>query len=1430
LRSVIRVTVRANRFALGDGRRRGRFARVSVPASQNKRVPRKRRARKVGIFLAGCVAGGAVVVGLLLAPPVQGWVLRKVVGMQPGWRVSFERFGAAPTGVEARGLEFAMPGVVARMEPLIVRIAPGRLLTKRELQIERVEAQKVRVTITPAELAASESAPFTGVLSLLQSPLPWMIDEVKLEGEIAVRDGEAAVVVGTFRIEGGGLSATTPGEFSYEIAVNSALLPLGPENKVRSSGTVRLTQTATHGVARIEVSGSLALPKYGGLELPEGTFSMAVAASEKGEDYGGRLELGEAVSAELKAALDGALGMLGGRVGWSVKDGLLVSGALGEPMPRVTTEAEAVFSIDANRGEVTAALGGEVVAEDFGRWMPELGVVGAFRGRFDADVSRRAAAVSLESFTVAMRGEPADDGDAPVVRVALDAPVNVLEIPDTRVATVTLEKIPATWANPWLASTEVELEPAEFGGAWSLALADGAERVVLTAVRACVVEPVVFKGLPLPPGRFSFSPRLELTSAGVRVDVADFWAVSEAGERMRGRAGVTYDFATEAIGLEGEMSGKVPTVPFSVTARWAGTMTGDVLELRTLELEGREKGREERPIEAKLLDAVAVNLETLNVPEVEEARELLRLKFDGLELGWVSQWLSDAAVEGSLARGESVMSVAAGGKLSLTTKEAWEVTGAKLAVGGREMVEGRVAFSPGVEFSEDRIEAKVSRIEGLDSRGNRVHGDVAVSAQIAEKRAAVELELEAELPSLPGSEGTFGAVTATVTAKAHNETETLVAMDEFALRVRNAERELVGVVAPEPFVFGLANSGAAVLATLEPLRVSVGEMPLAWAEPWVAPMGLDGVLEPCEFAVTAKMTKFLVRPLTPVSVRGLAVRNETGELVRDAAFSFFPGLDLTLICMPVPEFVLAMQGHVHVTNGALEVAGKRALDVDAAVRFLGNDRTVLPSGVEMTTRAELSALAEVPAVKASGAPGSGSVVTRVNGDLLGQAPIEFWTRIEGVRSADGTRVLPAVEVESHGKVSPSDGFFGDVAVSMETQPRVTDARFEVHLNPTDAMLHVASGFRSRFFDAGEALEWAKVFQPANLETVVAADAGPDAKSGSGARTYSQMGVPFWSVVRGHFDLELGAVQSGPYRIDELRGRLELRDREVELKDLRGTMFAGRWGGNVRIDYRPEDKEADHALTGEFRIEQFDSSRVVQTVFPEELSSVDAKIDVRSTVRSRGNALPELIERTAGEFTVEGREGVVRLKVPKQELAATAAVFGGTILLSPELRALGRLLKKFAEMPVDEIRISGERTEGGEVALKELRIESPQAKLVAKGRIPAVEGEPLMNRPLELSIDLAAKDEMAVILGGMSLIEKKPRADGYRGLKETFVLGGKAGEPDTGPLYDLLAKAVVGSKGTWGFLMRKVQNEVNKMKAKEEAAAAKGARKTAMISR
>jgi hypothetical protein len=48
---------------------------------------------------------------------------------------------------------------------------------------------------------------------------------------------------------------------------------------------------------------------------------------------------------------------------------------------------------------------------------------------------------------------------------------------------------------------------------------------------------------------------------------------------------------------------------------------------------------------------------------------------------------------------------------------------------------------------------------------------------------------------------------------------------------------------------------------------------------------------------------------------------------------------------------------------------------------------------------------------------------------------------------------------------------------------------------------------------------------------------------------------------------------------------------------------------------------------------------------------------------------------------------------------------------------------------------------------------------------------------------------------------------------------KQDAPDTRPLYDLLAKAVVGSKGTWGFLMRKMQGQTEQNQTAEPTKAA-----------
>ncbi len=1385
--------------------------------------PARRRRRWPWIFLGGLLAGSALVIGLLLTPPIQGWLLRRLVASQPGWRVDFEKFGAGPTGFELHGLDFAMPGLNASSAPIALRIAPGRLLNRRELRIERVEARKLLVTLTPAELPTSPE-PFAGVLQLLQSPLAWALDEAQLDGEIAVREGGQSIVIGSFVINGGGASPEAAGEFSYELTLNSTLLPPGPDNKVRSRGRARLTQGADHGLRQIVVEGDLTLPRYGPLALPTGKFSLHLTATPAGEDYRAQLELGSAGRFEFAGHLDAPRAKLTGRA-TAHADQSLVASLAGEKLPTAALDGTADVTLDLREGDLDLALAGNLDARDWARLAPELAVVDAFQGRLTAALSRRAGKLSLTRADATLIGEKS----SATLRVALSAPVDPTALPRSPVATVRLERLPLAWANPWLAASGLVLDPADLSAAWNLILPADRSSVQLSPIQPLEIAALGLKGtkLPaLPPLRLAFNPHLTFSTTEAVLTIDDFVATTTPGDRLTAKLAARYDLLNAIAHTSGELSGAAPTLlsgadrplPFTLDARWDATLAGTELRLKTFALTAQASAG--TPCFAlQLLQPLTLDLDQLTTPATTSTAEWARLTFARFPLDWVSRWLPPYQLAGTLAAGESVLRSSVDGQLTFETTTPWRLVETSVGVGGKTFFAGEASVAPDIAIHADRYTAELRNLEASHRDGSRIHGSISAEARAQDRKASTTIALDAELPALPHSATTFGPLFATLRARSHNETDTIVVVDAFELRVRNRDRELLALNAPAPFLVGMSGSGMLTAGTVAPLTLTTDELPLAWLKPWLDGIEAEGTLQPAEFALTAQLTKFLLRPVKPVHVRDFSARVAGRDIAHEMAFTASPGLDLTLICMPFPTFQLGYSGIAHLTHGTVDVGGKRAVDVDAALSFIGNDQTILPNAIDYTTRADFAELSRVPALAGSGLPTRGTLVARAHGDMLGQAPIEAWMRLEGLPASDNSRVLPALEITASGKVSRQQTVAGSVEVRLETLPRITDAKFDAALNLTAGKLEIASGFHSQFFDAAEALAfWEGLYSPPappekNSPPTASRSGAMTAKLETPARkpTYAQLGVPFWSHLRGHFDLDLGRVRFAPYQIDRLRGRLDLREHELVLGNLSGEMFAGRWSGQLRVDYHPENKTADHAASGEFRIEQFDSARVVQTVFPTELASVDAKIDVRSTVRSRGNALFELIDRAEGDFTIDGRQGIVRLTAPKQDFAATAAVFGGTVLLSPELRALGRLLKKFAEMPVDQLRVSGARNESGDVQLREFRIDSPQARLLAHGKISAREGEPLMNRPLELSIELAAKEEMAVILGGMSLLEKKPRADGYRSLKEPFELRGKAGAPDTRPLYDLFARAVLGSKGTWGFLMRKAQEKMNKTK-------------------
>ena len=155
-----------------------------------------------------------IVLAILRMPAVQTWLAKRIVASQPGWALEAERIDVGPGGLEAHGIDFAMPGLTAKSEPISVRLRPSQLL-RREFAVEQVTVNQLHVGIAPAKLAASAA--------------------------------DAAPSFAPF----------------IELFVASALLRGGPENVICRKGTLRFARNTTRGVSRIEFDGELRLPNYG---------------------------------------------------------------------------------------------------------------------------------------------------------------------------------------------------------------------------------------------------------------------------------------------------------------------------------------------------------------------------------------------------------------------------------------------------------------------------------------------------------------------------------------------------------------------------------------------------------------------------------------------------------------------------------------------------------------------------------------------------------------------------------------------------------------------------------------------------------------------------------------------------------------------------------------------------------------------------------------------------------------------------------------------------------------------------------------------------------------------------------------------------------------------------------------------------------------
>lgn len=1322
-------------------------------------------------LLLWAALGGTVTAAAFLAvlrvPAVQTWLAKRIVASQPGWALEAERIDIGPGGLDALGINFAMPGLTAKSDPISVRVKPSRLL-RRELVVEQVSVDQLNIEITPAKLAPGTSAsdPFTGVLELLQAPLAWTVGKTDIKARVGVREGDSTIATGNLTLSGGGLSSSTPGAFTYELTAASALLPAGSDNVIRSAGTVRIVQNAAHGIARIELDGDLRLPRYGAFTPPLAKLHLLLENMPAGESYRATLSFGDDARLTILSRFDPKEKYTGFDLRFSAQPAFLA------------------------------------------RIDPRLAAVGAWQAHLVSLLDLNAATPTPRQTELVVKG------DTTPFRFTL------AQHDATRTAQASLSGLPLDWANPWLADGGSPLTGGTVAGAWSVELTPG-NTLVATPSAPLVIGPVTLSAKNFPqllPVKLSLSPRLSLSKETLSAAADDFTATTEKGDRVTATFALAHTVADASTRASGSLSGALPTLlagpdhllPFLVAARWNASLAADgATQIDALEFTARTAPGSAPCLSLALQQPLRLGgIGTLASLKSDPGQDLLRFSVKKLPLAWLSRWAPGIALGGEWSAGESVLRHAPeGGGFVFLTRTPWSFTGLNAVSNGKPLFSGDARLEPEFGYGETLWSARLRSFQVTDTSGNRASGDASFDWTPAKKAFASSLNVAATLPSLPHSAGTFGAIDVSLKTKAATVDGKVAQLEQLDLSVRNTTGPLLTLATTQPILFVQKPNGETVFSAYGPLRLQTTPLPLAWAKPWLPPgMDITGTLGATDLLLHAEPQKFRLRPLIPITIEKLSVTRDGVTSVNDARLSFFPGADMQLLHQLEPSFQLVYQGRLHATEGQLDLGGRRAADFETALGILGNTETTMPQSVDLQALLDLGAFDKTR---------EGRVVARLNGDLLGGEPLDFWARLDRVKS------LPPLEVSAHGKVDGKKREAGfDVSLQYFTTPVTSDAAFRVTLGMDSDTLNFDSALRSRFMDVTAALELAETLQPAvgpaasattrPVAAVAAFDSPAKAKP---VARMPKLGKPFWSVLRGHFDLDLGTVAFAPYRIDDVRGRLDVAETKLTLSGLTGTMFSGKWSGGLGIDYDPAG-ESDHVLKGGFHIEQFETARVVQTVFPNEFGSFDARINLDATLRSDGNGLWELLNRAEGGFTIEGRDGVARLTHPAAGTASTLLVLGGAVTFSPELRALGRLLRKFAEMPVNTLRVSGERDATGNITLSEFRLDSPQARLIGRGAVPMQDGVALAGRRLDLGLELFARDEVGVILGNMKLLDKHPDTDGYRRMTQPVTVGGEVGRPDAGPLYDLLAKAATGSRGTWGLIMRKVQREVEKQRLAE----------------
>ncbi len=785
-------------------------------------------------------------------------------------------------------------------------------------------------------------------------------------------------------------------------------------------------------------------------------------------------------------------------------------------------------------------------------------------------------------------------------------------------------------------------------------------------------------------------------------------------------------------------------------------------------------------------------------PELPGA-ELARVSLLSVPLAWAQPWVKPRVIDGGDVSGEFVVEAELdGSKVRTHATKPLVIRSATLREGAKLLLDRvTLSVSPNLDYTAGRspvgqpgtparVVAEVQNLSVSSPDGDALTGSLSADVALGAKPAtAFTAQLQGRLttlvkPYLPAA----GPLVVTVSTKGRLEGNELQLATLKAQVDREGGAVLAAVEALQPLSLDLeplkvrAGNAAAPAA-----RVRWGELPLAWAEPYVAQMKISGLLAGGTLDVSLPGGEAIaVRVGEKISARGVTLSLEGQEQLRDADLA----TDLNATWKA---------GTLTADVRQLEIRqGKVALLTGAVAGDVTPGKTLRASG-HGSLAVDFASLVKQPSLASRLPVVSGSANVKFDGAVADGVRGKLEIVADNLVARQGALPLGKLELTVETNLDARNSGTVRVPLVLTKDGRRSDLLLEgkVGLKP-DAL-----SFEGRVTSTEITVDDLQAFNALNAEpppsppVMATAPAAPrPAVPLPAAKTTSATPVrdpsPVWAGFAGRIEVDLKSVKQGPgTTLQNLRGTLAATADRFTIENVAGKLNGNPFKISTVLGF--DLKQArPYTLVGSLDVPGFDVGAFLRAADPGTPPPLETTFTVTSSLKGTGANLADLADHLTGKFDFKGSKGVLRALNRKAEAASLVTGLLGLAMKSNNLMATSELVGALRDITFDSLTMHLERNDQQALRLTSLELLSPRLRLTGTGSVDHKPGTPFADSPLEVRLLLAAKDNLASLMNQARLLGGKTDDRGYYSMQSPFVLSGTAGKPDASALWGIILKS------------------------------------------